>query len=211
MKIEFLELFQFKYPIYQKPEDRMQPLPINKRQKTRLSDLSAGIMLFAAALVSTAYAQGSGMMGPGMSGMMGFGSHQMDHNLVIPLLALGQDYVSTLSLINLVNTQMMSWVPAHHLGTTGTVYFYKQDGSPILVAVNGSNPVSQMPFSLAPSATVRFELTAAGVTMAGWAFVDIDSTAGGYSWGMMDGQAMTGGMRVMANVSYTYQNGSQII
>jgi hypothetical protein len=166
--------------------------------------------IFLLAIGMPAHAQGSGMMG-GTSGMMGFGSHLMDHNLVIPQLAVGQDYVSTLSLINLGNIQMMNWVPAQDLGTTGTVYFYKQDGSPMLVAVNGSSPVSQMPFSLSPSETARFDLTAAGATMAGWAFVNIDSTAGSYSWGMMDGQAMTGGMRVMANVSYAYQNGSQVI
>jgi hypothetical protein len=146
-----------------------------------------------------------------MIGMMGFGGQPMDHNLVIPQVAVGPDNVTTLVLTNLGNSQMMSWIPLQDLGTTGTVYFYKQDGSPWLMSINGGGPVSQLSFSLAPSATARYELTGVSTDTSGWAMVAIDSPAGGVNWGMMDGQTMSGGMRVMATVYYTYQNGSQMV
>ncbi len=178
---------------------------------TRTGLTATGVFLFVFALGAAAHAQTMGMTGPGTSGMMGFGGQPMDHNLVIPQVAVGPDYVTTLILNNLGDSQMMSWVPVQDLGTTGTVYFYKQDGSPWLMSINGGSPVSQMSFSLAPSATGKYDLTGVGTDTSGWAFVTIDSPAGGVSWGMMDGQTMTGGMRVMASVYYTYQNGSQTI
>ncbi len=176
-----------------------------------LAVFAFGVLFLSSLLGSPAHGQVGGMMGPGMPGIMGFAGHQMDHNLVIPQMAVGPDYVTTLVLLNLGSNQMMSWVPLQDLGTTGTVFFYKQDGSPLMLTANGTGPVSQVSFSLASSATMRFDLTLSGSDTSGWALISIDPPVGGISWGMMDGLAMTGGMRVMADVFYTYQNGSQTI
>lgn len=177
----------------------------------KIAKCFAWIMLLGFAFGAVAHAQGMGMPGTGMPGMMGFGGQPMDHNLVIPQLAVGPDNVTTLVLTNLGNSQMMSWIPVQNLGTTGTVYFYKQDGSPWQMSINGGSPASQLSFSLAPSATAHYVLTGVSTDTSGWAMVAIDSPAGGVNWGMMDGQSMTGGMRVMATVYYTYQNGTQVV
>ncbi len=61
----------------------------------------AGVLVFVLLSARISRAQGTGMMGPGMSGFMGFEGHQIDHNLIIPQIAVGQDYVTTISLINM--------------------------------------------------------------------------------------------------------------
>ncbi len=173
----------------------------------QLVTLFAGIVL----LVAVCPAAQAQMMGPGMPGGMGFGGHQIDHNLVIPQMAVGQDYATTLVLQNLGNSQMMTWLPSLDLNTTGTVYFYKQDGTPMSVTVNGGASASQLSFSLGPSASARYDLTAVGADSSGWALISVDNTSMGISWGFMDGQAMTGAMRIMANVFYSFQNAGQSV
>ncbi len=152
---------------------------------------------------------GSGSMGGGSGSFIGFENHNMNHDIVLPQVAVGQDYVTSILLLNIANSQMMNWVSPQNLVTTGKIYFYHQDGSRLLVTVNGGAPVSEFAFSLDPSKSGSYSISSAGPDTSGWALIDIDEPSSGSGWGMMDGQSMTRGMRLMASVFYTYSGGGQ--
>ncbi len=155
-----------------------------------------------------AFAQMPGM-GGGSGTFMGYGGHNMDHDLILPQVAVGEHYTTSLLLLNLGNSQVMNWVPSQNLTTTGTVYFYRQDGTPLAVSVNGGSPASGFNFSLAPSESSYYEFSSAGPDTSGWALIDINEAATGSGWGMMDGQTMTRGMRVMADAYFTFTGSGQ--
>lgn len=148
-------------------------------------------------------------MGGGSDTFIGYQGHNMDHDLVLPQVAVGEHYTTSLLLLNLGNAQLMPWVPQQNLSTTGKIYFYRQDGTRMSVSINGGAPASQFSFSLDPSGSVSCELSSTGPDTAGWALIDIDEPASGSGWGMMDGQMVTRGMRIMADVFYTYSEGGQ--
>ena len=91
---------------------------------------------------------------PGMGGstgqVPGFQNHNLDHNLILPQVAVGQHYITSLLLLNLGNAQMMGWVSPQNLITSGKIYFYRQDGTPLPVSVNGGAAVPEFSFSLDP-------------------------------------------------------------
>ncbi len=156
----------------------------------------------------TSYAQMPGM-GGGSSGFVGFEGHNMNFDLILPQIAVGQHYTTSILILNVGNSQVMSWVPTQNLTTTGKMYFYHQDGTRLQVSVNGGAPASEMPFSLDPSKSNYYQLSAAGADTSGWALIDIDEPASGSGWGMMDGTTITRGMRLMADVFYTYTGQDQ--
>ncbi len=153
-------------------------------------------------------AQMQGGMGSG-NAFMGYGGHDMDHDLILPQMVVGQHYSTSLLLLNLGDPQVMTWVSPQDLITTGTVYLYHQDGTHMQVSVNGGPPVSEFAFSLDPTKSAHYDLSSAGSDTSGWALIDVDEPASGSGWGMMDGQTMTRGMRIMADVYYTYSDSGQ--
>ena len=161
-------------------------------------------------MCATAFAQMPGMGGGSGSGsFIGFEKHNMDHDLVLPQLAVGQHYVTSLLLLNMGNAQVMNWVSPANLVTTGTVYFYNQDGTRLPVSVNGGAPASELAFALDPSRSGYYVISSTGPDTSGWALIDVDEPATGSGWGMMDGQSMTRGMRLMADVFYAYSGSDQ--
>ena len=79
------------------------------------------------------------------------------------------------------------------------------------VTVNGSDPISRSSFTLNAAAMSRLDLSTVGPDVSGRALIAIDNQSKTTSLGMVDGQAITGAMRVMASVYYTYTNGSQTV
>ncbi|HYK90863.1 MAG TPA: hypothetical protein VE398_18965 [Acidobacteriota bacterium] len=155
-------------------------------------------------------AQGSGMMGSGtLPSFIGYGGHEMNQNLVLPQIAVGQHYTTSILLLSMANAQQMNWVTPQNLKTTGKMYFYKQDGSQLSVGVNGGSPAPEYAFSLDPSQTASFDLGFAGADTPGWALIAVDDNPSASSLGMMDGLQMSRGARIMATVFYTYRDASQ--
>lgn len=150
-------------------------------------------------------------MGSGPGDFTDHEGHQMDHNMVVPQIAVGEHYTTTLVLLNLGDTEQMGWMSDEDFRTTGTVYVYKQDGTRLPVSVDGGAPVSKLPFSLDAGTTAHFDLTSVGPDTPGWALIDIDEPQGSPSWGMRDDHDMRRGERVMATVFYTYTEGNQAI
>ncbi len=159
-------------------------------------------------LGTASFAQMPGM-GGGSGTYVGYEGHNMDHDLILPQIAVGQHYTTSLLLLNLANSHVMNWVPAQELITTGKMYFYGQDGARLAVSVNGGPPTSEFSFSLDPSESSHYEFSSTGPDASGWVLIDIDEPASGSGWGMMDGQTMTRGMRVMADVFFTYSGADQ--
>jgi len=159
-------------------------------------------------LGATSFAQMPGM-GGGSGTFSGYQGHNMNDDLILPQVVVGQNYTTSLLLLNMGNSQVMNWVPAQNLITSGKVYFYRQDGTGLPVSVNGSAPASEFSFSLDPSKSAYYELSSTGSDTPGWALIDVDEPASGSGWGMMDDRTMTRGMRIMATVFYTYSGAGQ--
>ncbi len=172
---------------------------------------SPGTIFFAFGFLPAVLAQGSGMMGSGsLPSLMGYGGHEINQDLVLPQVAVGQHYTTSVTLLNMANAQQMNWATSQNLRTTGKMYFYRQDGTPLLVSVSGGAPAAEYAFSLGPSQTASFELGFAGADTSGWALIDVDDNSVGSTPGMMDGLQMSRGARIMATVFYTYSDGSQV-
>ena len=96
------------------------------------------------------------------------------------------------------------------LQLTGNIYFYRQDGTPLPVSVNGSSPVSQYPFALSASDLISLEMSSPGIVTAGWALITVNDD-GTNSWGMMNGQQMMRANRIMATAYYTLMDSGQAL
>jgi len=175
--------------------------------KSRIG-ISVCLAVVILGLGATSFSQMPGM-GNGSGAFIGYEGHNMDHDLILPQVAVGQHYTTSLLLLNMGNSQVMNWVPAVNLITAGKVYFYSQDGARLTVSVNGGPPATEFSFSLDPSESAYYDLSSTGADTPGWALIDVDEPAGGSGWGMMDGQTMTRGMRIMADVFYTYSGAGQ--
>jgi hypothetical protein len=165
-----------------------------------------------AALTSLAVAQGSGMMGPGMSmpTMPGYQGHELAENMVVPQFVVGDPYTTSMVLFNMGSMAQMPWLTPQALQLTGEIYFYRQDGSPLQVIINGASAVSHYPFMLAASNSLSLEMTTSGGVSAGWALIQVNDD-GTNSWGMMNGQQMMRANRIMATVDYNFREGGQLI
>jgi hypothetical protein len=167
--------------------------------------ISLALLIISPCAVLYAQMGGMGSSSTTSSGFTGYDGHDMQRNLILPQVAVGQHYTTSLLLLSMANTQMMSYLSTQDLTTTGTVYFYGQDGARLMVSINGAAPASQFSFSLGPAQSASYDIAATGGgDTSGWALVDIDEPLMGSGWGMMDGSTMSRGMRVMANVFYTY-------
>ena len=154
----------------------------------RIGLVLGGTIISALTLASAIFAQGSGMMGLGnLPSFMGYGGHEVNQNLVLPQVAVGQHYTTRILLLSMANGQLMSWDTSQNLQTTGKMYFYKQDGSQLSVSVNGGASVSEYSFSLNPTQTASFDLSSTGTDTSGWTLIAVDDSPGGSSLGMMDG------------------------
>ncbi len=169
-----------------------------------------GTFLFSFALSPVVLGQGSGMMGSGnLPSFIGYGGHEMNQNLILPQVAVGQHYTTSIVLLNMANSQQMTWATPQDLKTSGKMYFYKQDGSQFVVSVNGGTPSSAYAFSLDASQTASFDLSSAASDTSGWALIAVDDTASTSGLGMLNGIQMSRGARIMATVFYAYEDGSQ--
>ncbi len=179
-------------------------------------------------LTSLALAQGPGMdpggggmdsgsrpghgggSGQGYQSFSGWQGHDLEHNLVLPQMAVGGSTVTTVSLFNMGNQQQMTWLDPEELVTTGTLYFFRQTGDPLEVKIEGQTR-SEFRFSLKASEMLFLEIMADGPVTPGWMLIKVDSDDGGDdssfgNWGMMDGHSVGRGERVMATAFYTIWN-----
>ena len=181
-----------------------------------------GVILLS---VSSLLAQGPGMdpgmgTGPGHGGASGQGfqsfpgwqGHDLEHNLILPQVAVGNEITTTLALTNMGNRQFMSWLDGEDLTTTGTIYFFKQNGDPMPVRIEGLT-VTEFAFALDASEVQFLEITGDGPVTPGWMLVKVDnddsSDDNGFgTWGMMDDHPIGRGERVVATVYYTSRTGS---
>lgn len=173
-----------------------------------------GLTVFCFIMVSASLtvAQGPSMMMPGttLPTLPGFQGHELDENMVVPQFAVGDQFTTSLLLLNMGNMAQMPWMTPQTLQLTGTIYFYHQDGTPLPVSVNGSNPVSQYPFTLAASDSVSLDMSAPGDVTSGWALIAVDDD-GTNLWGMMNGQQMMRANRMMATAYYTFKDNGQVV
>jgi hypothetical protein len=165
-----------------------------------------------AVLTSVAVAQGPGGMMPSMSmpSLPGYQGHELHENMVVPQFAVGEHYTTSLFLFNMGIMTQMPWMTAQALQLTGAVYFYHQDGTPLQVSVNGSNPVSNYAFTLAATESISLEMSSSESDTSGWALIAADDN-GTSSWGMMNSQQMMRANRIMATAYYTYKDGGQVV
>jgi hypothetical protein len=166
-------------------------------------------LFLLSALAPVAAAQGPGMMGSGTT-MPGYQGHELIENMVVPQFAVGDHYTTSMVLFNMGNMAQMPWLTPQALQLTGEIYFYRQNGTPLQVSINGASAVSQYSFTLAASKSVSLEMAASGSDSSGWAQIVVDDN-GTNSWGIMNGQQMMRANRIMATVYYTYKEGDQVI
>jgi hypothetical protein len=173
---------------------------------------SATLLCLLAALASFAMAQSTGMMGTGtsMPTMPGYQGNELAENMVVPQFAVGNDYTTSIVLVNMGNMVQMPWLTPQALQVTGEIYFYNPDGTPLPVSVNGSTPVSIYAFTLSASNFISLEMTKSGDTVSGWALIKVDDD-GTKPWGMMSGQQMMRANRIMATVDYNYKLGDRLV
>jgi hypothetical protein len=153
---------------------------------------------------------GDGMGGHGNGHeeeMHGFGDHHMEHNLILPQIVVGGNSTTTLVLFNLGNREQMPWVDDEELNTSGTIHFFQQDGSPLMVEVNGESPSASHSFLLESGHSQALKLTGQGGVSQGWVLIEVgDDDSENLSWGNMDGHEVMRGERIMATAFYTLRD-----
>lgn len=170
----------------------------------------ATFLILIGAFGSAGFAQGPGGPGGGPGdqergpgSFIGHRSLEMEHNLVLPQLAVGRDISTTIALSSLGDPQRQRWLGSEDLGIAGTVYFFRPNGTPMPVRVNGAIRGSEFRFELAPSAILVLEVDSEGENVAGWALVVVDDQSAQPDWGMMDGRELYRGERLSGTVFYT--------
>ena len=109
-------------------------------------------------MTATALGQMGGGMGPGDGpghdddSFPGWRGHELEHNVVLPHVAVGDQVTMTLVFMNMGGPQRMGWFDEDEDYTvTGTVRFFTDDGDPMLVEINGVL-AAEFPLSLDASA-----------------------------------------------------------
>jgi hypothetical protein len=153
---------------------------------------------------------GDGMGGHGNGHeeeMLGFGDHHMEHNLILPQIVVGGNSTTSLVLFSLGNREQMPWVEDEGLNTKGTIHFFQQDGSPLMVEINGEGPSSNHSFVLESGHSQALKLTGQGGVSQGWVLIEVDDDdSENSSWGHMDGHEVMRGERLMATAFYTLRD-----
>jgi hypothetical protein len=182
-------------------------------------------ILIAVAMSASLYAQGPGSgpgsgMGPGsgsgegpgsgydLGSFPGWGGHELERNLVLPQVAVGESIKTTLVLFNLGHTQRMQWLEPEELITEGSILFFANDGQPLQVNVNGEGPLSEFPFSMEASEMLYLEITSASTNpvTTGWALIKIDDESEETDWGFMDGRRVGRGEHLMVTGFYSLRD-----
>jgi hypothetical protein len=173
-----------------------------------------GLMVFCllAILTPVASAQNPGMMMPGtaLPTLPGYQGHELHENMVVPQFAVGEHYTTSILLFNMGNMTQIPWMSPQALQLMGTIYFYHQDGTPLQVRINGSNPVSEYPIALSASDSISLEMSSPGSDTSGWALITVNDD-GTNPWGMMNGQQMMRANRIMATAYYTFKQDGQVV
>lgn len=172
--------------------------------KRSLPILLASLVLFPCS--SAAFGQGPGMgPGGGHDGDHFSGHHglELEHNLVLPQLAVGKDVSTRLILSNLGNPQRTPWLSVADLETDGVVHFFYQDGESMAVQVNGAMPDTQYSFRLGAGAVEVLDISSKGPNRAGWILITIDDPTEETDWGVMDDHSIMRGRRLQATAFYT--------
>lgn len=108
---------------------------------------------------SLLFAQMGGGMGGGhddtVGHLPGWQGHEIEHNIILPHVAVGDAVSLTLILSNLGGPQRMGWLPSEEdYVVTGTLRFFAADGAPLAVTIDGTVG-SEFPFQL-PAQGVSF-------------------------------------------------------
>ncbi|GAB4239198.1 MAG: hypothetical protein Kow00109_13970 [Acidobacteriota bacterium] len=168
------------------------------------------ILLLTPALM---YAQ----MGGGMGGnhddaaghFAGYQGHELEHNIILPHVAVGESVNLTLILSNLGGPQRMGWLPSEDdYVVTGTLRFFASNGEPLTVTIDGTAG-AEFPFQLPAQGVAFFDVgpaPEAGSLQTGWLLIDVEDL-GEANWGYMNGHEMTRGERVMASAYYSVLGG----
>jgi len=145
--------------------------------------------------------------------MHGYGEHRIEHSLILPQIAVGEHYTTTLFFSNIGSTERMPWADEEDFETSSTVFFFKQDGSPFDVMVNGAGPVSEYSFVLQSGESIALKLSGDGPDTPGWAIVETaDDESVQTTWGNMGDHEIRGGMRLAATAFYSLRDGrSQLV
>jgi hypothetical protein len=175
------------------------------------NQIAVSILLVFASSVS-AFSQMPGMRsGSGPRTFRGHEGRELEHNLVLPQIAVGERYSTSIMLFNFGDPGLMSWLSNEQLQTRGRISFHNQDGTPLRLSVNGGLPVSEYPFLLEPRKSLYLVLTSSGPDAAAWALIEIEESEDDSSWGMMDDREMVRGARVMATAFYSFKEGTQVL
>jgi hypothetical protein len=157
-----------------------------------------------------AHESGGGMGGHGNGHndeMHGFGDHHMEHNLILPQIVVGGNSTTTLVLFSLGNREQMPWVDDENLETRGMIHFFQQDGSPLMLEINGEGPSSNHSLLLESGHSQTLKLTGQGGVSQGWVLIEVDDDdSENSSWGNMDGHEVMRGERVTATAFYTLRD-----
>ncbi len=175
---------------------------------------------FVRILIGVLLFVGSGLaqMGPGGGHGSGFGDMtghagtRLEHNLVLPQVAVGPDLTTSIVLLNWANAQQMPWVTAQNLRTSGRVLFFDSTGNPMAVRIDDSVNHSEHPFTLEASQMVRLNLSSPdSSTKVGWALIEVDEDITQQSsWGMMGDLPIMRGERLSASAVFSVKQGSQL-
>jgi hypothetical protein len=181
-----------------------------RRQKRVKLDLTivAIPLIIAFSLLTPAGAVGMGDgghgsgPGSGPGNFEGYNGHELEHNMVLPQIAVGKDISTTLVISSHGSSEMMSWLEDGDLKVSGMVHFFNQDGSPLEVRINSDLQLSsEYSFHLEPTTTSFLKITSEGPNTPGWALITVDDSE--TDWGTRDGHWASRGERLMATAFYT--------
>lgn len=169
-----------------------------------------GVLLFGGS--GLAQMGPGGGHGPGFGDMTGHAGTRLEHNLVLPQLAVGPDINASIVLLNWGNAQRMPWATAQNLRTTGRILFFDSSGNPLQVRIDDAVNHAEHPFTLEASQMVRLNLTSPdSTTKIGWALIEVDEQISQQSnWGMMGDHPIMRGERLSASAVFSVKQGTQL-
>jgi hypothetical protein len=142
--------------------------------------------------------------------LRGYNGHELERNIVLPQLVVGESYTTSVALLNLGDSDHMGSIHRDRLQISGKISFYRQDGTRMPVGVNGGVPTAEFRFALGSPQSSNLELKASGPDTVGWALIEIDDQPGEpRAW--LDGREMMRGDWLMVTVFYSLKQGGQTL
>lgn len=137
----------------------------------------------------------------------GWQNHRLEHNLVLPQLAVGGNIRTSLLLHNLVSPHRQPWLASVDGVTLGKVLFFARDGQPLQVQINGITS-TEFPFRLRPAEMILLQISRDGPVTSGWALIEVaDSRNSSDDPGESDNsgsrQEVFRGKRILATAYFT--------